>query len=69
MARREPLTQKQTLAFVATAFILAAPMILFIIAGRDSISPRQFAAVGLVNLLVMVPLFAFITEKWIRKMK
>jgi len=41
----------------------------FIIMGRDSVTPRQFAAVGLVNLLVMVPLFAFITEKWIRKMK
>lgn len=69
MARREPLTAKQTFAFVATAFILITPMMLFILVGRDSITPRQFAAVGLVNLLVMVPLYALITEKWIRKMK
>lgn len=69
MARREPLTPKQTVAFVVTTFVLITPMMLFIIVGRDSISPRQFAAVGLVNLLLMIPLYALITEKWIRKMK
>jgi hypothetical protein len=69
MAMREPLTSKQKIVCIATGAVLWIPLMTFIIMGRDSVTPRQFAAVGLVNLLVMVPLFAFITEKWIRKIK
>ena len=69
MARREPLKPKQKLLIVATAFCLALPMFLFIVYCRDKVSPRHFAAVGAVNLIVGVSLLALISEKCIRKMK
>ena len=69
MARREPLTSKQKALIVAVAFLLFLPMTLFIAYFRDSVSPREFAAIGLVNLVVGVSLLALVSEKWIRKMK
>jgi hypothetical protein len=69
MAKREPLTSKQKALIVAVAFLLFLPMTLFIAYFRDNVSPRQFAAIGLANLIVGVSLLALISEKWIRRMK
>ncbi len=69
MARREPFTFKQKALIVAVGLLLCLPMSLFIAYFRDNVSPRQFAAIGLVNLIVGVSLLATISEKWIRKMK
>jgi hypothetical protein len=69
VTRREPLKAKQKLLIVITAFCLILPMFLFIVYYRDNVSPRQFAAIGLVNLVIGVSLLAFISERWIRKMK
>ncbi len=51
MERREPFSLKQKLLIVVTAFFLYLPMLLFIIYYRDAVSPRQFAAIGAVNLV------------------
>jgi hypothetical protein len=67
--RREPFTLKQKLMIVATAFVLYLPMLLWIIYYSDTLSPRQYAALAAVNLVVGVSLLAFISEKWIRKWK
>jgi hypothetical protein len=69
LAAREPFSLKQKLLIVVTAFFLYLPMLLFIIYYRDSVSPRQFAAIAAVNLVVGVSLLALASEKWIRKMK
>jgi hypothetical protein len=69
MPRREPLRTKQKALIVIVIFCLQLPMILFIAYFRDSVSPRKFAAIGMVNLVVGVSLLALISEKWIRKMK
>jgi hypothetical protein len=69
VAEREPLNLKQKLLIVATAFLLYLPMLLFIIYYRNEVSPRHFAAIGAVNLVVGVSLLALISEKWIRKWK
>ena len=54
---------------MVTAFFLYLPMLLFIIYYRDVVSPRQFAAIAAVNLVVGVSLLALVSEKWIRKLK
>ena len=69
MERREPFSLKQKLLIVVTAFFLYLPMLLFIIYYRDAVSPRQFAAIGAVNLVMGVSLLALVSEKWIRKLK
>jgi hypothetical protein len=69
MPTREPLKTKQKALIVIVTFCLQMPMILFILYFRDSVSPREFAGIGLVNLIVGVSLLALISEKWIRKMK
>ncbi len=69
MATREPFSLKQKLLIVATACFLYLPMLLFIVYDRDAVSPRQFAAIAAVNLVVGVSLLALVSEKWIRKMK
>jgi hypothetical protein len=69
LATRERFSLKQKLLIVVTAFFLYLPMLLFIIYYRDVVSPRQFAAIAAVNLVVGVSLLALVSEKWIRKMK
>jgi len=69
LGRREPFSLKQKLLIVVIAFFLYLPMLLFIIYYRESVSPRQFAAIAAVNLVVGVSLLALVSEKWIRKMK
>jgi hypothetical protein len=60
---------KQKLLIVVTGFLLYTPMTLFILYYRDSVTPRQFAAISAVNLAVGVSLLALVSEKWIRKLK
>ena len=69
MPRREPFTLKQKLMIVATAFVLYLPMLLWIIYYSGTLSPRQYAGLAAVNLVVGVSLLAYISEKWIRRWK
>jgi hypothetical protein len=70
---REPLTPQQKCLAVATAAILNTPLITWIfysVARSNEASLKQHAAVfGALNLIIGVPLFALITEKWIRKLR
>lgn len=70
MARRPPLTPRQTVAFLAVLACLQSPLIFFEIylaLNPGRFSPQQIALCGFVNLAVCVSLLAFITEKWICK--
>jgi len=67
--KREPLTAKQKVWFVSLAFLLNIPVLIFLFGYADRFSPKEVGVVGLFNLGLGVPLFALITEKWIRKMK
>jgi hypothetical protein len=70
---REPLTPKQTFLTVATAALLNSPLLTWLfysVAHSDEASLKQNGpALGALNLVLGVPLLAFITEKWIRKLK
>ncbi len=66
---RAPLSPKQKALCVATAFFLNTPVFIFIFRYSSQFSPRQVGAVGLLNLFLGVPLFALVTEKWIRKLR
>ena len=70
---REPLTPKQKMLFVAVAACLNAPLftwIFYSVAQSNEASLKQHVPMlGALNLIVGVPLFALITEKWIRKLK
>jgi hypothetical protein len=50
-------------------FCLNTPILIFIFCYSTEFSPRQVGVAGLLNLAIGVPLFAVITEKWIRKLK
>jgi hypothetical protein len=66
---RQRLTFKQkVLVFLLLAF-LDIPACIFILGYSHRFSARQGAAVGAVNLVIVLPLVIFISEKWIRKMK
>jgi hypothetical protein len=68
-ARREPLTLKQkVLVFLLFAF-LDVPALIFVFGYSQRFSAKQGAAVGAINLVIVLPLVIFISEKWIRKMK
>jgi len=67
--KREPLNPKQKLLVVGTAFCLFMPAFLFIVFCRNEFSPRQMGAIGAVNPIVGVSLFALISEKWICRTK
>ena len=69
MGTREPLTFKQKVLCVTSTFLLNTPVFIFIFEYSDRFSPRQVGLVGLLNLALVVPLLALITEKWIRKVK
>jgi len=66
---RAPLTPKQKALCVVVIFCLNTPILIFIFCYSTEFSPRQVGVAGLLNLAIGVPLFARITEKWIRKLK
>jgi len=69
VGKREPLTPKQKLLIIITVVCLNVPAFIFIFCYSSEFTARQGAAAGAVNLLVVVPLLALISEKWIRRMK
>jgi hypothetical protein len=69
MGKREPLTAKQKVFCVTLIFLLNTPVLVLIFGYADRFSPRQVGVIGLFNLGLGVPLLAFITEKWIRKIR
>jgi len=49
--------------------MFAAPSLIFIFRYSDAFSPRQIAAIGMVNMVVVVSLGYLILTKWISKIK
>jgi hypothetical protein len=72
-AMRQRLTLKQKYLAVATAALLNVPLftwIFYSVANGHEASLKEHAPMfGALNLIIGVPLFALITEKWIRKVK
>jgi hypothetical protein len=66
---RAPLTPKQKALCIAVAFCLNTPLFIFLFCYSSEFSPREVGVAGLLNFALGVPLFALITEKWIRKLK
>ena len=68
-AKREPLTTVQKILIFALLVCLNVPALVFVFRYSDSFSAREGAAVGLVNLVIVLPLVIFISEKWIRRIR
>jgi len=67
-----PYSRRQWALVMTTLVVLWIPMgwyILFVIAPSKNVDPRRAGAVGLINLLIMVPLGIFIIKRWILKKK
>jgi low temperature requirement protein LtrA len=65
---RTPLTMKQKVLIVGTALFLYLPMFVYIVYCVNRDVPVS-VPIGAANLLLMVLLLAFISEKWIRNIK
>lgn len=72
-AMRQRLALKQKCLAEATAVLLNVPVftwVFYSVASGNDASLKQHAPIfGALNLIIGVPLFALITEKWIRKLK
>jgi len=70
---RRRLTLKQKYLAVATAGVLNVPLftrIFYSVAHGNEASLKEHAPTfGALNLIIGIPLFALITEKWIRRVK
>ena len=63
-----PYSRKQWALVLATLFVLWIPMgyyLIFVIPFSEHVDPQQVARAGALNLLVGVPLFAFVVRRYI----
>ena len=61
-----PYTRKQWALIMATLFVLWIPAgyyLIFVVGSSADVNPQQVARVGALNLLIGVPLFAFLSKK------
>jgi threonine/homoserine/homoserine lactone efflux protein len=65
-----PYSRGQWALLMTTLVVLWIPMgwyLLFVVARSRNVDSRQVGRVGALNLLIGVPLFIFITRRWILK--
>ena len=61
------LTPKQKVWFLVAMTCLTLPIIVFIFRYSQFFSPRENAAIAMVNMVIVVSLGALILKKWISK--